>query len=1728
MESDPSTWTVAEVQQFFRQDAANVLGIASSGPLLDPFLQALQDNDVDGASLLSDVDAAALRDDFGIPSFKTRGTIMRCIRKLRSQCATLLSGEHTDPQTPTSLATPQFMPQPTIENIDTVQMLEPIGEHVRAHEHEIRDAQGRKRRKIAPALEAPKPTQMQDLDTGPISYLRDDKFPIDEIFYGRTGLGCQVGDFATASEIVALGDDAEAQEQNFQFVASRKTIGEAAYVHASLKHFFNAKETHEVSRRDRSALAVLPYREHMQKNARSAMVLQYNSEDAYIVVREHASLLHNEYGYGGEAHSSNAEWDFLFHHQDTQHDEVLPAWGQSGSEDTGDDEDVGSNTNSDADKVEVDDEAVDDGSFLSRERVSELVHLFIQECIAKWTEKQLPKLEATKAWSVWKKLRGSKSERDRLTAIAKADIESYNKRLKRLKEEPYNQQWQSESDFAQFLRVLEPTVEVIEEQKWMISVWQRRKEPDHTIKSRSSVRYHHQTDDHGQAYATLPGSKQQPNDRLSVSPTPATRGVLAIPLDEDDRDAVVGAPDEGGDEFHSAVGSPFVVSTDDADSETADETSYEVSYEADPDAGPEDEAAEPGSLTSNPPCSPSMAAQSPTAKAEPAFGQHAPSQHVAASPNDSPSDELPSPSTFVKLKFSQGARFEPATPTKTTKHASTQAIDLTMSSDELAQKDSSDDSSPPTKRRLARSSHKKSKAKPFVSPDDVYEATAKDVAAWDIYALAKGSDRNRVLVKLLHQAGPPFMAELVKRLDIGFVKFRAQLRCALRAIGSKDLEAEGVDENAGEVLMQCARFAVIWHSSAYLDVELHDLPWKPIHDDTKQLDMFLQILRDILMRRKTKLFATSSAKPRSTPSAKPTSSSNPYVISDDDDDDGMHHSTPHRKRKRPVEQSQVAAASRISARARAARRQQAQADSQDASQLEAIIASDPRNSTVEINLEKEPGQDPIYIHSTIAQKMKAHQIEGVRFMWSEVTDKGDEGAQGCILAHTMGLGKTMQAIALLIAIKQAAESSDPNVRDQLPAHLRPKGLRKQRSLRMMILCPPSLLQNWRREIGVWAGDQLGHIFTVDVGNKALSRVEQWHRHGGVMLIGYSLFRSLVSPKKGQTEESALALTKYLLESAEIAVADEAHNLKNETSGIAMAASRLQTHSRIGLTGTPMSNDVQEIYALVSWAAPGFFGTSTQFKARFTEPIQAGNHKESTGAEVRRMLQKLVVLRREIGPKVDRADITVLMGTLRPKVEFVLFVPLTPLQVTAYKRCVAALTGKGGIAEQNETLSQTRMWSWLAVLMLLTNHPLCFKRKLLAPPAPKKQTVRTQTPTTDSGSTTPAPLAEVTTMEELIDASIKGPVPGEEDAHALGFTKENVQTIIEGISDAIDPAQSAKTAIFMQILEHSRECGDKMLVFSMSIPTLDYLEELVESQDIRCARLDGSIAMPKRTQLLEDFHKGHFDVMLISTKAGGVGLNIACANRVVIFDFGFNPTWEEQAIGRAYRLGQTKPVFVYRFVASGTFESNIYNKQLYKTGLASRVVDKKNPRRNAERNVRDYLYEPREPEQEDLGEWIGKDPNVLDKLLESHGPPEEGKVDTLIRGVKTMETLQEDAKDPPLTEEETKAADLDYEEGMKLKTGRRAGMAARSSLSTEARTSVQQMAALTLNGLPAQTQQPSVHRPQASHAAPTFSATMPGQVYAPAPQQQQHDLPLGGLPIVSPQPHHSALPRPPQQ
>ncbi|KAK4069944.1 uncharacterized protein Triagg1_6739 [Trichoderma aggressivum f. europaeum] len=647
-------------------------------------------------------------------------------------------------------------------------------------------------------------------------------------------------------------------------------------------------------------------------------------------------------------------------------------------------------------------------------------------------------------------------------------------------------------------------------------------------------------------------------------------------------------------------------------------------------------------------------------------------------------------------------------------------------------------------------------------------------------------------------------------------------------------------------------------------------------------------------------------------------------------------------------------------------------------------------SRVIINESKEDHQPFIYVNDDIGKRIKDHQINGVRFLWDQIVldAKERKTRQGCLLAHTMGLGKTMQVITFLVAVTEAAKSDDESVRSQIPEELR-----RSQSL---VLCPAGLVDNWLDEILMWSPTGLlGNVFKLESAqkvNERMSIIKTWERDGGVLVVGHTMF-----------ERTENGTREILTQSANMVICDEAHVMKNPATKIHRVCQEFRTRSRIALTGSPLSNNVEEYYWMINWVAPNFLGPQEEFRDIYVNPIQCGLWHDSTGGEKRRALKMLEVLKLNVAPKVQRATTQSVRHELPAKYEFVIFVEPTPTQKLLYNLYLAEM------AAYLEDSKQGRIFGATEHLRLICNHPRCFRQKVL------EMSPKVDVP---GSSRTPA------------TAQLKGPDENEDNidddcldktkAPAITFPQSMISSVLKETSkaDNANPALSRKVELLLMILDEARAIGDKVLVFSQSLLTLDYLENLFKEQRRLVCRLDGSTAVYKRQEQIKAFNTGKQEIYLISTGAGGVGLNIPGANRVVIFDFKWNPVTEQQAVGRAYRFGQQKTVYVYHFVVSGAFEEALQNKTVFKMQLASRVVDKKKPVSWGKR-VGELLQPIKPKPAKDLEVIKGRD-GILDKLIEH------AQLGGVIREIISTDTFEEEDPTNELTAEERKDAQELYD------------------------------------------------------------------------------------------------------
>ncbi|XP_031283826.1 protein CHROMATIN REMODELING 20 isoform X1 [Pistacia vera] len=598
-----------------------------------------------------------------------------------------------------------------------------------------------------------------------------------------------------------------------------------------------------------------------------------------------------------------------------------------------------------------------------------------------------------------------------------------------------------------------------------------------------------------------------------------------------------------------------------------------------------------------------------------------------------------------------------------------------------------------------------------------------------------------------------------------------------------------------------------------------------------------------------------------------------------------------------------------------------------------------------VNVVREKGEEAVRIPPSISAKLKAHQVVGIRFIWENIVQSirkvksGDKGL-GCILAHTMGLGKTFQVIAFLYT---AIRSIDLGLRTAL------------------IVTPVNVLHNWRQEFMKWRPTEVKplRVFMLeDVSRERRAELlAKWRAKGGVFIIGYAAFRNLSFGKHVKDRQMAREICHALQDGPDILVCDEAHMIKNTRADTTQALKQVKCQRRIALTGSPLQNNLMEYYCMVDFVREGFLGSSHEFRNRFQNPIENGQHTNSTSEDVKIMNQRSHILYEQLKGFVQRMDMNVVKKDLPPKTVFVITVKLSPLQRKLYKRFLD-LHGFANDKVSNEKIRKSFFAGYQA-LAQIWNHPGILQLKKEDRGYPSRED------------------AEDSSSDENLDYNV-----------VIGEKPRNTNDVLQGKNDDGFFQQdwwkdllrehtykeldySGKMVLLLDILTSCSDIGDKVLVFSQSIPTLDlielYLSKLTRSgkqgkfwkKGKDWYRLDGRTESSERQKLVERFNEPfnkRVKCTLISTRAGSLGINLHAANRVIIVDGSWNPTYDLQAIFRAWRYGQKKPVFAYRLMAHGTMEEKIYKRQVTKEGLAARVVDRQQVHRTISKEEMLHLFE----------------------------------------------------------------------------------------------------------------------------------------------------------------------------
>ncbi len=444
--------------------------------------------------------------------------------------------------------------------------------------------------------------------------------------------------------------------------------------------------------------------------------------------------------------------------------------------------------------------------------------------------------------------------------------------------------------------------------------------------------------------------------------------------------------------------------------------------------------------------------------------------------------------------------------------------------------------------------------------------------------------------------------------------------------------------------------------------------------------------------------------------------------------------------------------------------------------------------------------------STLQAELRDYQVEG--FDWlSRLAHWG----VGACLADQMGLGKTLQALALIL-------------------NHAPQGA-------TLIIAPTSVCMNWLSEAEKFAPTLNPVQFTSGDRQKTLDALQPFD----LFVCSYGLL---------QQEEVGSMLAEV---SWQTIVLDEAQAIKNMATKRSQAAMKLQGKFKLITTGTPIENHLGELWNLFRFINPGLLGSWEQFNQRFAVPIERNQDKSS-----RKQLKKL------IQPFILRRTKTQVLEELPSRTEITLQVEMSKEETAFYEALRQSAIAK--LADSDATAG-TKHLQVLAEIMKLRR--ACCNSRLV-------------------------------------------------------------------MSDSSLP--SAKLELFGETLAELLENRHKALVFSQFVDHLHILRDYLEENKISYQYLDGSTPAKQRKVRVDQFQGGKGDVFLISLKAGGTGLNLTAADYVIHMDPWWNPAVEDQASDRAHRIGQQRPVTIYRLVTKGTIEEKIVELHHHKRDLADSLLE----------------------------------------------------------------------------------------------------------------------------------------------------------------------------------------------
>lgn len=490
------------------------------------------------------------------------------------------------------------------------------------------------------------------------------------------------------------------------------------------------------------------------------------------------------------------------------------------------------------------------------------------------------------------------------------------------------------------------------------------------------------------------------------------------------------------------------------------------------------------------------------------------------------------------------------------------------------------------------------------------------------------------------------------------------------------------------------------------------------------------------------------------------------------------------------------------------------------------------------------------------KKLFKYQQTGVRWLWELHCQQA-----GGILGDEMGLGKTIQIIAFLAGLSYS------KIRTR-GSNYRFEGLGPT-----LIVCPTTVMHQWVKEFHTWWPPFRVAVLheTGSCTNRKAKLIRDIAHCHGILITSYSYIRLM-------QDDISRPDWHYV-------ILDEGHKIRNPNAAVTVACKQFRTPHRIILSGSPMQNNLRELWSLFDFVFPGKLGTLPVFMEQFSVPITMGGYANASPVQVKTAYKCACVLRDTINPYLLRrmkSDVKMSLS-LPDKNEQVLFCRLTNEQHKVYQNFIDS-------KEVYKILNgEMQIFSGLVALRKICNHPDLFS----------------------GGPKNFGRLPE----DEL-----------EEDQ--FGYWK-----------------RSGKMIVIESLLKIWHKQGQRVLLFSQSRQMLHILEVFLRAQKYSYLKMDGSTTIASRQPLIARYNEdASIFVFLLTTRVGGIGINLTGANRVIIYDPDWNPSTDMQARERAWRIGQKRQVTVYRLLMAGTIEEKIYHRQIFKQFLTNRVLKDPKQRR----------------------------------------------------------------------------------------------------------------------------------------------------------------------------------------